>query len=138
MVTQSKSKAPRFAAYHVAPDSPQMERDFLQALASLEAKSDHPIAADVLRVAQANGILPVEVNGFQSIPGKGLGGLVQLPHEQRPRAVVVGSREFLAECGLQIPDLLEVTARKWESEDGASIALGGWDGWIRGVIKFQS
>ena len=39
-----------------------------------------------------------------------------LPDEQRPRAVIMGSREFLEQCGLQIPAILEVTARKWEKE----------------------
>jgi cation transport ATPase len=129
---------PKLASYHVLPDSPLMQRDFLLALASLEAKcSDHPLAADVLRVAQINGILPVSVEGFQAFVGRGLGGLVQLPHEQRPRPIVIGSRDFIAECGLQIPDILEVTARKWEREPDAVIALGGWDGWVRGVIKWQ-
>src|SRR5688572_2741024 len=100
---------PTFAAYHVLPDSPLMQRNFLLALASLEAQSDHPLAHDVLRIAQLNGVTPVSVKGFQAFPSKGLGGLVFLPHEQRPRAIVVGSREFIAECGLQLPDLLEVT-----------------------------
>ncbi len=126
----------RFDAYHVLPDSPQMQRDFLVMLASLEALSDHPFAADVVRVAGLNGILPVRVTGFEVFPGKGLGGLIQLPSENRPRAVIVGSRDFLTECGLQIPDLLEVTARQWEAERGSTIALVGWDSWVRGVAKF--
>ena len=128
---------PRLVAYHVVPDSPLMQRDFLLALTSLEARSDHPLAADVLRVAQINGILPVSVAGFQSFPQRGLGGLVQLPHEHRPRAIVVGSREFIAECGLQLPDILEVTVRKWTSEPQTIVALGGWDGWVRGVVKWH-
>jgi cation transport ATPase len=131
-----KQDAPKLDAYHVLPDSPLMQRDFLLALASLEAHSEHPLAADVLRVARLNGILPVSVTGFQEFPGRGLGGLLQLPHEARPRAIVIGSREFLAECGLQIPDILEVTCRKWEKEVGATVALGGWDGWVRGVVKW--
>jgi cation transport ATPase len=90
----------------------------------------------VLRVAQINGITPVSVTGFQAFPHRGLGGLVQLPHEQRPRPVVVGSREFIEECGLQTPDILIVTARRWESETGAIVAYGGWDGWVRGVVKW--
>ena len=119
------------------PDSPLMQRDFLFALASLEALSDHPLAKDVLRVAQINGITPVSVVGFQEFPHRGLGGLIQLPHEQRPRAVVVGSREFINECGLQIPDILEVTARKWAVKKDSVIALAGWDGWVRGVVQWK-
>jgi len=128
--------SPKLDAYHVLPDSPLMQRDFLLALTSLEARSDHPLAADVLRVAQINGILPVSVIGFQAFPGRGLGGLVQLPHEARPRAIVMGSRDFIAECGLQLPDILEVTFRKWQKEPGSIVALGGWDGWVRGIVKW--
>jgi cation transport ATPase len=137
MAMLSKS-IPQLIAYHVLPDSPLMQQNFLMALASLEARSDHPLAMDVLRVAKINGIAPSSVEGFQAFAGKGLGGLVMLPHEQRPRAIILGSREFIAECGLQIPDILEVTARKWETEPDCVIALGGWDGWVRGVVKWQS
>ena len=135
-IQKAADSKPQFAAYHVLPDSPQMQRDFLEVLASLEAHSDHPLAADVLRAAQANGIVPVAVNGFQAFPGRGLGGLIQLPNENRPRAVILGSREFIVECGLQIPAILEVTARKWESDKDSLILLAGWDAWVRGVLKF--
>lgn len=126
----------RFDAYHVLPDSPQMQKDFLYVVASLEAKSSEPTAEDVVRIARLNGILPVEVQGFQEYPGRGLGGLVQLPDEQRPRAVIMGTRDFLAQCGLEIPAILEVTARQWESDPDALILLAGWDGSVRGVLKF--
>ena len=130
--------APRLIAYHVLPDSPLMQRDFLMALASLEARSQHPLAQDVLRIAEINGIRPVSVTGFQEIPGRGLGGLVSLSHEQRPRAIVIGSRAFIAESGLQTPDILEATLKQWSLEPNVVIALGGWDGWVRGIIKWQA
>jgi len=114
-----------------------MQQNFLLLLTSLEARTSHPLASDVLRVARINHVEPTEISGFQEFAGRGLGGLIQLPHEARPRAVVLGSREFIAECGLQIPDILEVTARQWESQAGSVIALGGWDGWIRGVVHWS-
>ena len=126
----------RFDAYHVLPDSPQMQKDFLYVAASLMANSSEATAADVVRIAKLNAILLVEVEGFQEYPGRGLGGLVTLPNEQRPRAVLMGSREFLAQCGLEIPAILEVTCRKWESEKNSQIMLAGWDGLVRGVLKF--
>jgi cation transport ATPase len=130
------AKALRFDAYHVLPDSPQMQKDFLYVVASLKARSSEPTAADVVRIAKLNNVLPVEVEGFQEYPGRGLGGLVKLPDEQRPRAVIMGSREFLEQCGLGMPAILEVTARKWEKEKDTQILLAGWDGWVRGVLKF--
>src|SRR5262245_30000186 len=126
----------RFEAYHVLPDSPQMQKDFLYVVASLQARSSEPSAREVVRIAQVNGILPVDVDGFQEYPGRGLGGLVKLPAEQRPRAVIMGTRDFMEQCGLEIPAILEVTARKWETEKNARIVLAGWDAWVRGVLKF--
>ena len=126
----------RFDAYHVLPDSPQMQKDFLYVAASLMARSSEPIAREVVRIAQVNAILPVDVKGFQEYPDGGLGGLVQLPDEQRPRAVIMGSRDFMNQCGLEIPAILEVTARKWEGEKNSTILLAGWDAWVRGVLKF--
>jgi len=126
----------RFDAYHVLPDSPQMQKDFLYVVASLKARSSEPTAADVVRIAKINGILPVEVEGFQEYPGRGLGGLVKLPDEQRPRAVIMGTRRFMEQCGLEIPAILEVTMRKWEKEKNSMTVLAGWDGWVRGVLKF--
>ncbi len=128
----------RFDAYHVLPDSPQMQRDFLFAIASLEAMlPENPMAQEVVRIAKQNQILPVSVSGFQYFEGRGLGGLVTLPDESRPRPILIGSREFLEESGLHIPAILEVSARKWESEPDTRIALCGWDGWVRGVLKFS-
>lgn len=134
---KTKAKTYSFEAYHVLPDSPQMQKDFLYMLASLGARSSDPKMKDTLRIAQVNHILPVEVQGFQEFPERGLGGLVTMPDEQRPRAVIVGTREFMIESGLQIPDILELTARQWEKETDSQILLAGWDGWIRGVLKFH-
>src|SRR5581483_7050742 len=100
MAKTAAAQAYRFDAYHVLPDSPQMQKDFLYVAASLMAKSTHPQAAEVVRIAKLNAILPVEVEGFQEYPERGLGGLVKLPDEQRPRAILMGTREFLEQCGL--------------------------------------
>ena len=127
----------RFAAYHVLPDSPQMQKDFLYVVASLKARSSEPTAADVVRIAKANGVLPLDVKAFQEYPGRGLGGLITFPDEQRPRAVIMGTRQFLDQCGLAIPEILEVTCRQWESEKDHMIMLVGWDAWVRGVLKFE-
>lgn len=126
----------RFEVYQVCPDSRQLERDFLCVVASLEAHSDHPIATEVVQIARINNVLPVSVTGLECFPGKGLGGLVRLPSEHPPRATLLGSRELITQNGLQIPELLETTAKQWESEPNAVVVFGGWDGWVRGLLKF--
>lgn len=105
-------------------------------MASLAVRTEESSMEDVVRVAQLNAILPVEVQGFQEFPQRGFGGLVTFPNEARPRAVIAGTREFIEESGLLMPDLLEVSARQWEKEDRKTILLAGWDGWVRGVLKF--
>jgi cation transport ATPase len=94
------------------------------------------LAAEVLRIAKINGVLPMDVEGFQEYPDRGLGGLIRLPDEATPRAVLMGSREFLSQCGLETPAILEVSARQWESTKGALVLLAGWDAWVRGVLHF--
>jgi cation transport ATPase len=130
------STAYRFAAYHVLPDSPQMQKDFLYVIASLMARSSDPTGPEVLRIAKANGVLSLDVGAFQEYPGRGSGGLITFPDEQRPRAVIMGTRKFLEQCGLETPAILEVTSRQWEGEESGKIVLVGWDAWVRGVLKF--
>lgn len=132
-----QANAYRFDAYHVLPDSPQMQQDFLYVIASLMANSADPSAAEVVQIARKNNILPVAVEGFQEYPGRGLGGLVTLPNEHRPRAVLIGHEEFLKQCGLETPAILEVTVRIWSSEEAVQTMLVGWDGYVRGVLKFR-
>jgi cation transport ATPase len=114
-----------------------MQKDFLYVVASLAPHSSEPFASDITRIADINAIKPVQVEGFQEYLGRGMGGLVQIPGEARPRAVLMGSRQFLEESGLEIPAILEATAQKWEAEKGGKILLAGWDAWVRGVLKFK-
>ena len=132
----SATSSVRLDTYQVFPGSPQMENDFILAIASLGAQSNAFMTREVARVARANRILPASVQGFEESPDRGQGGWVQLPGEGRPRAVVVGTRAYIAECGLEIPAILETTVRQWELEGESVILLGGWDAWVRGVLRF--
>jgi len=136
MTTAIKSQ--RFDAYHVIPDSPQMQQDFLYSVVSLAARSSDPMLEDVVRVGKVNACLPLYVQGFQETANKGLGGLIQLPKEHYPRAVVLGTWSFIRECGLEIPELLEATIQKWGAESDTTLLLAGWDGWVRGILKFKN
>ncbi|MGQ0645526.1 MAG: hypothetical protein ACT4O3_08550 [Elusimicrobiota bacterium] len=135
-MTESTMGTLRFSAFQTAPANDQMEKDFLTLAASLAALSAHPASPDVVRVAKANQCPQCPVLGFQDFPGRGFGGAVRLPGEEAPRAVLVGAREFLQESGLEMPALLETAARRWEAV-GARVVLGGWDGYVRGVMKFE-
>lgn len=52
------------------------EQDILAILASLESKSEHPIAHAIVNYAQEKKIAIKEINNFESIKGKGLKGII--------------------------------------------------------------
>jgi len=57
--------------------SPLSDEEFISVLASLENKSEHPIAHAVVNYAREKGIGVSEVSGFESIQGKGLKGTLK-------------------------------------------------------------
>lgn len=52
------------------------QEDALSLLATLESKSEHPIASAIVSYAQANDISTKEMDHFESIKGKGLKGII--------------------------------------------------------------
>lgn len=124
----------QFAAFQVTPAGELYEQEFFSLVASVESLSSHPMARCVSEIARKNNVPIYPVIGFKEFPGSGLGGTVEVrPSVYRP--VVIGNRTFLKECGLNIPETLEVAARRWEKES-AKVTLVGWDAWVRGVLKF--
>lgn len=134
MIARKLEEKYLFTAFQVAPAGELYEKEFINLIASVESRSHHPIALSVSDVARKNSIPNLPVVGFQEFPGSGVGGAVEVGPGVY-RAVVIGHRDFLKECGLEVPEILEVALRRWESE-GATVVLGGWDGWVRGVLKF--
>lgn len=125
----------RFRGFQTWPMSFDTQRDFLAIAASLGARSIHPCAKDLHRVALWNSQGAQEVTGFQDFGEKGFGGLVQLPGESAPRAALIGSPSFLSESNQEIPEILKNAARSWE-EEGAPVFYCAWDGTARAVLRF--
>jgi cation transport ATPase len=125
-----------FRAFQVTPAGELYEQDFLSLAASISALWDHPMGGAILDIARKNSLPLKPVIGFKDFPGEGVGGAVEVGPGVY-RAVVLGDLAFLKLCGLQIPELLEVARRRWEEEPGAILAFAGWDGWIRGILKFS-
>jgi cation transport ATPase len=126
----------KFAALQTAPAGEKYEGDFLALAGSLAGMSAHPAAADIRRAAKAAQLSDGPVYGFKDFPNRGFGGVVRLPGEESPRAVLMGEWPLLEESGLSMPDILEVARRRF-SEDGALVLVGGWDGYVRGVMRFR-
>lgn len=83
----------------VLPEHPAhhpYEEETLRLLASLEQKSEHPVAQAIVRAAQARGLELVEPQGFQAVPGLGATGQVAIYR------VDVGSERYMAQLGVDV------------------------------------
>ena len=98
--------------------------DLLRLVASAERRSEHPLGEAILRSAQEKGLPLAELEGFQSLVGRGIAARVE------GRQLLVGNVRLLVEAGLH-PDEVEV---KRLSEDGKTLVLVAVDGRFAGVI----
>jgi len=102
------------------PVEPGVERTvLLRRAASVEAMSEHPIAAAV--AAASADLRPVE--GFRNLPGRGVRGTVDGVE------VLVGRRLLFDE----VPAAVEAAAAAQEAA-GRTAVLAGWDGRAVGVL----
>lgn len=74
----------------------ETEEEALRLLATAEHDSEHPIARAILRAAKARGLPQTRASAFEALPG--LGVLARVGE----REVVVGSRAFLAQQGVEV------------------------------------
>jgi len=99
----------------------------LRLAGALEHASEHPVAQAIARGAAAEvGELP-SVESFQSIPGKGVSGVID------GHAVLVGRAALLADWALAVPDDIAAAQARAESA-GRTAVLVAWDGEVRGVL----
>ncbi|MFA6109081.1 MAG: heavy metal translocating P-type ATPase [Candidatus Latescibacterota bacterium] len=95
------------------------EVEMLRLAASVEQGSEHPLATAVVRYAGAQGVQPLPVVDFKTVPGQGASGVVH------GRTVVVGSRRMIAaavtgELPERLAEPLEAGGRTpvWVAIDG--------------------
>jgi P-type Cu+ transporter len=109
---------------NVEPMSGLDERSLLFLAASLEAVSEHPIAAAVTAAARERGIELAPVTGFMSATGLGVTGWVD------GHAVVVGSPRHLHNTGVVVPDDRAESLRR----EGQTVVFVASDGKPAGVL----
>jgi Cu+-exporting ATPase len=107
--------------------APAARAELLRLAGAVEHASEHPIAQAIAgAAADEAGPLP-HVESFQSVPGKGVTGVVE------GRAVLVGREALFADWALTLPE--ELVAVKAEAEAlGRTPVLVAWDGVARGVL----
>jgi Cu+-exporting ATPase len=97
--------AGRAEVVSVIPVDDVAESELLRFAASLEQASEHPIAAAVVRLAQARGLKLGRTYGFEATPGAGAVGVVQL------RKMAVGNARLMANAGVDV-GMLEPEAER--------------------------
>jgi Cu+-exporting ATPase len=96
------------------------DSELLQAAASLEKASEHPLAAAILAAAMEKNIELIAIEGFQSVTGKGVKGTL------RGKQVAIGNAALMADLGTS-PDSLQTKADALQKEGRTVmyVALGG-------------
>jgi len=75
--------------------------EVLALAAAVEAESEHPLAAAVVRHARAQGVPPLRAVSFRSAPGQGTTAVVD------GKTVRVGSARLLMDAGVGVPSTLQ-------------------------------
>jgi Cu+-exporting ATPase len=76
------------------------EEQVLQAVASIESRSEHPIASSFVRAAQQRGLTLLPIAEFASQTGKGVSANVTIVG--RTQRVVVGNPEQMRDAGIDV------------------------------------
>ncbi len=117
----------QMALTDVRPLEGEEAENVLRLAATVESRSEHPVAAAIVAGARkADGRLP-ELNDFASTPGLGVRGTVE------GIEVLVGRRSYLQGAGMVDTEALESVAQELEAE-GRTAVFVGWSGRIRGVV----
>ena len=102
------------------------ETELLKYAASLESRSEHPLAKAVLREAEARGVAPAEVADFAALPGNGLTAALD------GAKLLGGSMKYIAEQ-TALPAAVQSQAEALAGE-GSTPLLFTRDGKLLGVI----
>jgi P-type Cu+ transporter len=115
---------PELVSVHAAPGTD--EATLLRLAGSLERGSEHPLAAALVRGAEARGARLVPSRDFASVTGKGIVGEVE------GRRVAVGNEALLRDQGVEASALAERAAAL--REDGQTVMLVAVDGRAAGLL----
>ncbi|HXG08883.1 MAG TPA: heavy metal translocating P-type ATPase [Gemmataceae bacterium] len=100
--------------------------ELLRLAAGLERGSEHPLAAAIVKGAEAKGLPPAEARDFQAVTGKGVVGVVE------GRRVALGNAALLADQGIRV-DALQPRLEALRAE-GQTVMLAAVDGRLAGLL----
>jgi heavy metal translocating P-type ATPase len=102
------------------------EADVLRLVASVEAMSEHPIAAAIVRRAKLDGLSLAVVNDFNAITGYGVSASIE------GRKILVGADRLMIREGIALDDLHDVGQSL--GQEGKTPLYAAIDGHIAAVI----
>jgi Cu+-exporting ATPase len=113
----------------VSPALNQDSNELLQAAASLEKASEHPLAAAVVRGAAERGLSLLDVESFQAWPGRGVEGNIS------GRTVLLGTPAFFKERGIDTVALDQ--ACDLQRQQGRTVVLTAINGMLAGFLAVE-
>ena len=114
------------AVMSVVPFGAADDAAVLQLAASLERRSEHPLAAAIVRGANERGIQMSEPESFESVTGKGIRGRVA------GRSVALGNQRMLDDIGVATVDAL--ARADLLRREGQTVMFIAVDGELTGLI----
>src|SRR3989344_4533931 len=121
-LTQGKPVITRIIAL-----APYTEEEVVRLEASLEAKSNHPIALALLAAARQKNIMPSnDVEKFEALGGHGMRGMVE------KRLVLVGTERLMRDNAIDMTPIAQDMERLLD--EGNTVALLAVDGKAAGVV----
>lgn len=100
--------------------------ELLSMIASVETKSEHPIAAAIVAAAVGEGLPMVNVTAFEADPGFGVVGTVS------GRRVLIGADRTMAKAGIDVTEFSEPAGRL--ADEGKSPLYAAVDGELAAII----
>ncbi|MDP2037124.1 MAG: copper-translocating P-type ATPase, partial [Ignavibacteria bacterium] len=101
----------------------------LQLAASIEAKSEHPLAKAITDKAKLSNINLFEPESFQSITGFGVTGIIN------GKAIIIGTKKLLQDYSVKFDS--EATNEIQLSEEGKTVIHVAVDGKLKGLIVLE-
>jgi Cu+-exporting ATPase len=102
------------------------ESQLLQAIASLEKGSEHPLAAPILTAAKEKKLALLPVTDFESLTGKGVRGNIQ------GKQVAAGNEAFMRDLGPSSKDFEQRAEALRQA--GQTVMFVAWDGRLAGLV----
>ena len=112
----------------VKPAAGYDEPGLLRLAASLERGSEHPLANAIVHGAEARGVVPVKVEGFESVTGMGVRARVD------GISTILGNRKLIEESGIDPTAMIaEAEALRTQGQTAMFVASNGQIAGLIGV-----